>query len=271
MANFIMPRITCQDTDTLSSDELTNTPRKPFHGVIQLNTLWSLPSFRYAIREWETDGSLQVDCYMLKASSKRCSLCKVRDSNVIGYSLIIPEPLLARHTYINWDLLQIPWGIRGHVFEPMALIEFVKKCWMDCDDQWRANAGPEAEWPETFIDEFAAAVKSHCGAFDDLVETHRKALEHMIRPNTHRSDKLHLQYAFRATGYLRLRMGEEGSVHWAIAIWSFCQGIKTSVEVYVKTKDAYLIYTHAYYIEEEFSLEPSEFSSNRVALPNPLR
>lgn len=80
MANFIMPRITCQGSDTLSSDELTSTPRKPFNGVIQLNTLWCLPCLRYAVREWTTDEPLGVHGHMLNAWSKRCSLCEKLDS-----------------------------------------------------------------------------------------------------------------------------------------------------------------------------------------------
>ncbi|KOS43582.1 hypothetical protein ACN38_g5521 [Penicillium nordicum] len=219
MANFIMPRTTCHEPDTLSSDELTNTPRKPFTGAIHLNTLWCLPCFRDAVREWmgDEDGPLQIDCYIMDAPSKACGPCKAFDQKC--------------------DL--IPQGIRGHVFELMALITFVEKYWTDCSELWQGDDNPEAEWPGDFMKQLSAAVKCLCAAFDDLVETHRKAhllignvsdeakagysawcnaRERTICPNTHRSDKLHLQYAFRATEYLRLRRGEEGSVHWAMSI-----------------------------------------------------
>lgn len=81
MANFIMPRTTCHEPDTLSSDELTNTPRKPFTGAIHLNTLWCLPCFRDAVREWmgDEDGPLQIDCYIMDAPSKACGPCKAFD------------------------------------------------------------------------------------------------------------------------------------------------------------------------------------------------
>ncbi|KAJ9481436.1 hypothetical protein VN97_g12043 [Penicillium thymicola] len=258
MATFIMPRMTYQESDTLSSGELTNTPRKPFNGVIQLNTLWCLPCLRYEVRRWMADEPLRVDCCIMEAPSKACYLCKALERKC--------------------DL--IPQGIRGHVFELMALITFVGKYWIDCSEKWQADGDPEAEWPGDFIKQLSAAVKSLCAAFDDLVETHRKAhllvdnvsdeakagysawcnaREHTICPSTHRSDKLHLQYAFRATEYLRLRMGEEGSVHWAMSIWSFYQTVKSSVEGYVETKDTYFTYKHIDYIKKEFPLEAPEF------------
>ncbi|KAJ5507172.1 hypothetical protein N7527_009315 [Penicillium freii] len=258
MAEFSMPRITSQESDTSSSDELTKTPRKPFNRVIRLDTLWCLPCLRYAVREWETHLPLRVDCYMLKPSSKACLLCEIYASKC--------------------GLL--PQGILGHVFELMALIEFVGKYWIDCGDQWQANGDPEEKWPEKFIEQLSDAVKSLCAAFDDLVETHRKshmltgnvsdeaqlgysawciARQYTIRPSTHRSDKLHLQYAVRATEHLRLRVGEEGSFDWAMAILSFYQAVKTSVEDYVKTKGAYLTSIHTRYIEQEFPLEAPGF------------
>jgi hypothetical protein len=72
--------------------------------------------------------------------------------------------------------MQIPQGIRGHVFELMALIEFVEKYWTDKyvrygDDNSREGA----------LAELATAVKGLCTAFDDLVETHRK--DHMLTGN----------------------------------------------------------------------------------------
>jgi hypothetical protein len=77
---------------------------------------------------------------------------------------------------MDWDLLQIPLGIRGHVFELMALIKFVEKYWTD-DIEYKD--GDESQGKA--LAELATAVNGLCTAFDDLVETHRK--DHMLTGN----------------------------------------------------------------------------------------
>lgn len=116
-----MPQITCQESDTLSSNELTKPPRKSFDGVLQLNTLWCLPCLRDAVREWEIDKPLEIKCYLTNGLSKACFFAKEMAENVIWYSLVAPESLLVKHTNSNWYLLQISQGIRGHVFRTDGL------------------------------------------------------------------------------------------------------------------------------------------------------
>lgn len=85
---------------------------------------------------------------------------------------------MAQYAYIGWALLQIPQGIRGHVLELMALIEFVKKHWPDTDD---VSDNELPKWHEDLAEDLFGAVSDLCAAFDDLVETHRKA--HMLTGN----------------------------------------------------------------------------------------
>lgn len=85
---------------------------------------------------------------------------------------------MAQYAYIGWALLQIPQGIRGHVLELMALIEFVKKHWPDTDD---VSDNELPKWQEDLGGDLFGAVSDLCAAFDDLVETHRKA--HMLTGN----------------------------------------------------------------------------------------
>lgn len=97
-----------------------------------------------------------------------------------GEALTLAKPVLEIDAYTDWDLLQIPQGIRGHVFELMALIEFVKRYWTDNGGiggvpmhvRIRCEGVPEEHFP-ALIELFTA--------FDDLVETHIKA--HMLTGN----------------------------------------------------------------------------------------
>ena len=75
---------------------------------------------------------------------------------------------------MGWDFMQIPQGIRGHVFELMALITFVEKYWTD-DVVYKDGYESQA------LAELATAVNGLCTAFDDLVETHKK--DHMLTGN----------------------------------------------------------------------------------------
>lgn len=94
--------------------------------------------------------------------------------------MTLAKPVLEIDAYTDWDLLQIPQGIRGHVFELMALIEFVKRYWTDNGGiggvpmhvRIRCEGVPEEHFP-ALIELFTA--------FDDLVETHIKA--HMLTGN----------------------------------------------------------------------------------------
>jgi hypothetical protein len=79
-----------------------------------------------------------------------------------------------------------------------------------------------------------------------------KARQHTIRPNTQYIEGLHLQYAGRATQHLRLRMGEEGSISWAIAIYAFYLAATITVRKYVASK------SDVDYIKEEFPLKIPE-------------
>ncbi|KAJ5048735.1 hypothetical protein NUH16_007244 [Penicillium rubens] len=164
---------------------------------------------------------------------------------------------------MRWDFMQIPQGIRGHVFELMALIKFVEKYWTD-DIAYKD--GYESQ--EKAYAELGTAINGLCTAFDDLVETHKKdhmltgnvsdeakagyfawceARQHMVRPNTQYIEGLHFQYARRATEHLRLRMGEGASISWAAAICAFYLAVTSTVEKYVTS--------WSYSIVDQFPLE----------------
>ncbi|CAG7947259.1 unnamed protein product [Penicillium nalgiovense] len=170
---------------------------------------------------------------------------------------------------MSWNFMQIPQGIRGHVFELMALIKFVEKYWTD--DSVEYKNGEESH--EKVTAELSTAIKGLCTAFDDLVETHRKdhmltgnvsdeanagyfawckARQHMVRPNTHYNEGLHFQYARRATEHLRLRMGEEASISWAVAICAFYLVVTATVRMYVTSG------SDVDYIDDQFPLEIPE-------------
>ena len=74
-----------------------------------------------------------------------------------------------------------------------------------------------------------------------------KARQHMVRPNTQHTEGLHFQYARRATEHLRLRMGEEASISWAVAICAFYLAVTATVEKHVTSG--------RYYIDDQFPLE----------------
>ena len=117
---------------------------------------------------------------MKPARHKSVAIAKKPATNVTGEALTLAKPVLEIDAYTDWDLLQIPQGIRGHVFELMALIEFVKRYWTDNGGiggvpmhvRIRCEGVPEEHFP-ALIELFTA--------FDDLVETHIKA--HMLTGN----------------------------------------------------------------------------------------
>ncbi|KAJ5837049.1 hypothetical protein N7447_003075 [Penicillium robsamsonii] len=239
MTNFMVPRIACQDPDALSSDKKTENRWKSSQWNIELTIFWCLQFFRTSVRNWETCNPLEVYCPINDASSKRLACTNNENPKC------------------DW----IPQGIRGHVFELMAVLEF---------ERWEAGLQDnECDWPLDFSETLSNVVRSLCAAFDDLVETYGEAhmltgdvsdkakagyfawcnaRERMIRPKSEHSDKLHHRYPSRATEYLRLRMGEDASIRWAVAIWAFYHAIKTSVNDYVKTKGSFLTYEHTVYI-----------------------
>ncbi|KAJ6185392.1 hypothetical protein N7519_006693 [Penicillium mononematosum] len=244
MADFIMPRTNCQDPDVLSSDKKAKTRPKLSKAHINMATLWCLQCFRYAVRQLDDEPPVfDVPCRINIACPQSCVICAVEGKN-------------------------IPQGIRGHVFELMALIKFVEKYWTDDIEYMDGDKSREKA-----LAELATTVNDLCTAFDDLVETHRKdhmltgnvsdeakagyfawckARQHMVRPNTQYIKGLHFQYARRATEHLRLRMGEEASISWAAAICAFYLAVTATVTKYVTSG------SDVDYIDDQFPLEMPE-------------
>lgn len=75
MADFIMPRITFQGPDVLSSDERTNTEPKLPKRTIQMTTHWCLQCFRHTIRYWD-DIAYELECTIDATSPHTCEFCE---------------------------------------------------------------------------------------------------------------------------------------------------------------------------------------------------
>ncbi|KGO40431.1 hypothetical protein PEX1_031840 [Penicillium expansum] len=242
MADFIMPRTACEDLGTLSSDK-----KKPPCGLrdepaIYLTTLWCLQCFRYRVRNWDRGQPFDVVCTISTVSPQMCTSCKDAKDQC------------------DW----IPQGIRGHVFELMALIQFLEEYWGDNYDVYEG---------------LRTVVCDLCAAFDHLVETHRKAhmltgnvsekakagysawcnaREHTIRPSTQYTKAPHHKYAVRATEHLRLRMGEEASISWAAAICAFKTSVKEIIREFTRDLEPMLTSAYINCAMEQFPLEIPE-------------
>ncbi|CAI7605773.1 unnamed protein product [Penicillium discolor] len=178
---------------------------------------------------------------------------------------------------MDWESVQVPQGIRGHVFELMILLECVKKYWTDYGEDLYDQVADMRR--KTVFDGLCAAVRDLGAAFDNLVDTHSKAhmltgnvsdearasyfawcnaRQHMIRSSTQYPKKLHHQYAVQATEHLRLRMGEEVSIGWAAAICAFYHAIKNTVEDFTSPNNLFFTSADLDYIKEQFPLEIPE-------------
>ncbi|KAJ5803828.1 uncharacterized protein N7518_000131 [Penicillium psychrosexuale] len=156
MADFIMPRIACQDIDALSSDKETKPLRESCHETIYLDTLWCLQCFRFQVSNWNDDRYPFYVMWGIEAGSpQKCCDCKEA-----GY--------------------KYPAGYSGHVFELMALIEFAKRYWTDNGGIGGVPMHVRARCEDVPEEHFPALFELFT-AFDDLVETHMKA--HMLTGN----------------------------------------------------------------------------------------
>ncbi|CAI7606539.1 unnamed protein product [Penicillium palitans] len=250
-----MPRITFQGPDVLSSDERTNTEPKLPKRTIRMTTHWCLQCFRHTIRYWD-DIAYEVECTIDATSPDACEFCE------------------AKGIKCDW----VPQGIRGHVFELMALLECVKKYWTDYSEDVYDQVADMRR--KTVFEKLCDAVRDLGAAFDDLVDAHSKAhmltghvsdeakasyfawcnaRQHMIRPITQYPKELHHQYAIRATEHIRLRMGEEASISWAAAICALYHAIKNTVEGFTGPNNFFFTSTDIDYIKKEFPPEiPAE-------------
>jgi hypothetical protein len=86
MADFIMPRINCQDPDVLPSDKKAKTRPKLPKVHINMGTLWCLQCFRNAVRELDDEplDVFDVACRINIACPQTCVTCAVKGENVVG-------------------------------------------------------------------------------------------------------------------------------------------------------------------------------------------
>ncbi|KAJ5365905.1 hypothetical protein N7517_008791 [Penicillium concentricum] len=199
-------------------------PTLPFY----LTTLWCLQCFRTSIHNWDASLPFQPRCCIDTVASNMCGRC-------------IAANVTCESVYR---------GIRGHVFELMALIEFSKQYWRNDNQGFGKTNVADLVWDYGVIKDISEAVRSLCLSFDNLVKTHGEAhmltgnasdgakaaystwcnaREHSIYPHTMLTDNLAQKYASQATEHLRLRFGEETQVHWEAAICAFYDAVERAV------------------------------------------
>ncbi|KAJ5958100.1 uncharacterized protein N7479_005250 [Penicillium vulpinum] len=218
------PKTTSYDPDAESSDP--ETPRSLLLKPLHLVTPWCLQCFCTSLRNWDYGLPFEPDCWSDTVVSKLCSRCS--------------------STHGKRD--SIYRGIRGHVFELMALLEFVKQYWVNNHDGFGKPDIADFVWLEPFIRSIPTAVHDLCLAFDNLAEAHGKAhlligtngakaaysawcnaREHAIYPHRLIPENLHQKYALYATEHLRLRLGEETQIHWAAALYAFHDTVEETI------------------------------------------
>ncbi|KGO63553.1 hypothetical protein PITC_049350 [Penicillium italicum] len=225
-----MPPRNDADDESPSQESRHKLLAKPLH----LKTLWCLQCFRTSLRDWNTDEPFEANCWIDTAASKLCRRCN------------------ATHGKCE----SIHRGIRGHVFELMALLEFAKTYWSNDCGGFGKGDDRDFIWDDGVVHDISDAVRDLCVAFDNLVKAHGKthmltgkasenakaaysawcnAREHGTRSSA-RSRHLHAprlsdKYASRATEHLRLRLGEESYIHWAAAICAFYDAVNAAVGI----------------------------------------
>ncbi|KAJ5165576.1 uncharacterized protein N7500_007406 [Penicillium coprophilum] len=212
------------DAASLTQQTQRNIPTLP----IYLVTLWCLQCFRISLRDWDTALPFEPKCWIDTVASQMCARCHETKSNCES----------------------VYRGIRGHVFELMALLEFAKQYWLNEGEGFGQTDVADLVWDYGVIRDISEAVRSLCLSFESLVMAHGEAhiltdnasddakaaystwcndREHLTYPETMLITNLAQKYASQATEHLRLRLGEEGQIHWAAAICSFYDAVESAV------------------------------------------
>ncbi|OQE35447.1 hypothetical protein PENCOP_c013G07460 [Penicillium coprophilum] len=185
------------DVAFLTQQTQRNIPTLP----IYLATLWCLQSFRISFRDWDNALSFKPRCWVDTVASQMCARCSETKSKCES----------------------VYRGIRGHVFELMALLEFAKQYWLNDDNASNASlVRLSISMPLGYLltcDQDAKAAYS----------TWCNDREHLTYPGTLLITNLAQKYASQATEHLRLPLGEEGRIHWAAAICALYDAVESAV------------------------------------------